>query len=246
MKCMAGIAGASVALIMAAGASAQGYGYDDRNAYGYNDARYEAPRTYTNTRCKQARDDNQLAGALVGGLIGAVAGGLIVDNNSSGHGSRHYRGGRGYGHGYNGYGYSGYRGRGHHGSGHHDNDGEVIAGALLGAVVGGLAGSELAKSSVNCDTEWRYSDVPPPTRSAAGPGWNSAPAHRVSAPQPDIYEEPLRGAPDDRAAIRDCQEVMRETRMPDGRIVREPVLACRNGEIIDEPRTRYGGWELED
>lgn len=232
---------AATFMALGAGASAQGYGYGYGEGYGYDAHSASAyGQNRANERCREARDDQRLAGALVGGVLGAVAGGLIVENNTDDE-YRYVRRGRHYG-------YRGYRGYGHRRGGYwykDDNDGEVAAGAILGAVVGGLAGSELAKSSVNCDTQWKY-DVPPPTRSAYGPGWESSP-QRVSAETRYPYpQEPLHGGPGSDESIRDCEEVWRETRMPDGRVIREPVLACRDGEVRYEPRTRYGEWEVRE
>ena len=239
-----------VLLTLATAASAQGYGYDRDYHDGYgHDARSASAhgQQRANSRCRDARDDQQLAGALVGGVLGAVAGGLIADNNTDDDGHHYYRRGRGYG--YNGYhGYRGYRGYGRRGGyGYSDgNDGEVAAGVILGALVGGLAGSELAKNSVNCDTQWKYDDVPPPTRSAYGPGWGNAP-QPVSAPaRYGDRDQPLHGGPQGDGAIRDCEEVWRETRLPDGRVVREQVMACRSTDGSYDARTDYGDWEIRE
>ncbi|HPE47633.1 MAG TPA: hypothetical protein PLR76_04520 [Hyphomonas sp.] len=86
-----------------------------------------------NTACEQQNADNKAAGTVIGALLGAAAGGAIGnnvgDNDSRWHYNRGYRG------------YYGRRG-GYWDKG--DNDGEVIAGALIGAVVGGMAGNAIA------------------------------------------------------------------------------------------------------
>lgn len=239
--------GAALALFAAA-ASAEGYGYD----YGYghdrddrHDARQDSVygQQRANQRCREARDDQKLAGALVGGLLGAVAGGLIVENNTDDE-YRYARYGRHYGR--RGHGrYRGYRGRRVYRY-KDSNDGEVFAGAALGAVVGGLAGSELAESSANCDTQWKYENVPPPTRSAHGAGWNSAPQPFRARREPVYTDAPLQGGPVGDAARGACQQVWRETRMPDGRVIREPVMACRDGASPQRPGARDGEWVVRE
>lgn len=233
---VAGLFGA-VSLTQPAPASAQSYS----GAYGSAQYKHAGP----NAGCQDARRDQQVAGALVGGLLGAVAGGLIADNNFTddddddwrrrGYRDRHWVG-------WDDHSARGWRrgGRGHYGyrDWDDDNDGEVLAGVLIGGALGAFAGSELAGSGTSCETEWRYADVPRPTRSAYGPAWNGDPVYTG---------QQLSGAPpagDSR--FRDCELVWQETRLPDGRLVREQVEACRDGEIVYEPRTRYGDWGLED
>ncbi len=239
---------AAAFLTAGATASAQGYGYDRGygNGYGYD---AQAASAYgqqrANERCRDAQDDQKLAGALVGGVLGAVAGGLIVENNTDDE-YRYARHGRDYGRrGHRGY--RGYRRHGRHGGYRYkdSNDGEVAAGAILGAVVGGLAGSQLAKSTVNCDTQWKY-DVPPPTRSAHGPGWESGPQRVSARTQYPFPEEPLYGGTSGQTVGQDCERVWRETRMPDGRVVREQVMACRDGQIRRGTGRDYGEWEIRE
>lgn len=213
---------ALIACVLPAAAEAQGY-WDD--GYGYGSGYSHAG---PNERCREQRRDQQLAGALVGGVLGAAVGGLIADDGDD---DRHYRHWRPRHHGYHGRGWRRHYGR-HYGY-HDDNDDEAL-GIVLGAVVGGLAGSELAGRSVSCQDTWRYPDVPQPTRSAVGPAWESGP--------PVYGDRHLAGAPEQ---VRDCELVWQKTRLPDGRMVREQVEACREGEVVYEPRTRYGDWRLE-
>ena len=100
-----------------------------------------------NSACERQRSDNKLAGGVAGALVGGLIGGAIGNNIDSG--DDYYRGHRGH----RSYG------RGHRRSYSHgyrrdsDNSDEVVVGALLGALVGGIAGSELASgSSANCGT----------------------------------------------------------------------------------------------
>jgi surface antigen len=104
------------------------------------------PQPVRNTVCEQQRKDDKLAGGLAGAVVGGLIGGAI-GNNIDGNDDKYRRGYRGH-RGYRGRDYRrhGYRGHGYRNK-KSSNDGEVIVGALLGAVVGGIAGSELAGSS---------------------------------------------------------------------------------------------------
>ena len=211
-------------------ANAQGY-YEQDFGYGFAGTPIGG--------CENARRDGQVAGALIGGVLGGVAGGLIVDDDDHYRGFRGHRGFRGRGRGFHNRHWRGY-GRRYRGG-----NGDEVAGVLLGAVVGGLAGSELGRRSVDCDTRWQYNDVPPPTRSAVGPAWEGGTytvSRRDVGIARDIPDDGLFGAPDE--GLRECETVYRETEFPDGRIVREPVLACREGEIYYEPRARFDEWRV--
>ena len=132
MKKLSLLAGAAAlgALAVPAIANAQAYGYD----YGYG---YKQP--VRNTACERQRKSDKTAGALVGAIGGALIGGAIGNNVDDGD-AGWYRSGRGWGH------------HGHHGSrwhyyGGNGNSDEVAAGAILGAIVGGVAGSAIADSN---------------------------------------------------------------------------------------------------
>ncbi len=90
--------------------------------------------------------DDQAGGAIVGAIIGGVIGGAIGNEIADNSNDRN-RGYRGYG------GRGGSYGRGR-GGGHYyrdqrrdDNDGEVLAGVLLG----GLAGAAIGAGATDCD-----------------------------------------------------------------------------------------------
>jgi outer membrane lipoprotein SlyB len=119
------IGGIALAAITAAplAASAQAYGYG----------------TPYNSACESQNRDNKTAGTVIGAIVGAAAGGAIGnnvgDNDSRWHYNRYDRRGR-----YGRHGRRGYWDKG-------NNDGEVVAGALLGAIVGGMAGNAMASSN---------------------------------------------------------------------------------------------------
>ena len=247
--------------LLAGQAGAQGYGYAVGDGFGYG-------ATHSATPCQTVQRDRQLTGALVGGMLGGVAGGLIADTGDDDDDHAYV---------YRHRGWHGYR-RGWHGvrgfrvyDDYDDDDGDIVAGVLLGALAGGLAGSALAGGSDPCPAPWPYADVPPPTRSATGPAWRGPPhagaaSHGVVEPTwrdrdwpdqawtgedwnglPEPPGEPLAGGPDGAPApLRECREVVRETRLPDGRMIEDTVLACREGELRQTSRPVYGDWELAD
>ena len=203
--------------------------------YGHNDGYYQQ---HVSTPCKREKNENRLAGAVVGavagGLLGSAIGENADDDDDYYYSHRRFRGYRGY------RGYRGHR-RYHR---HHDSDDNQIAGAVIGAVLGGVVGSELAASTTDCHDSsvsgYRYGDVPPPTRRPHTVTRDYGYTH--PAPRPvstttrtvRVEEEPLYGGP---TYTSDCQTVQRETRLPDGSMVREPVSVCRD---------RDGRWELTD
>jgi hypothetical protein len=191
-----------------------------------------------NVQCERQKSSDSAAGTIVGALAGALIGGAIGNEiaDDDDHGYRH----RGYGRGHGRY-YGGHRGR-------DDNDGEVIAGALIGAFAGGALGNSIAKdTSPDCQVAYAppsYSSVPQGSipRSTdglyGGPevmGTQSRyPAAYPSAPSYPAYpDEPRYQEP-----ARDCRVIQRETRLPDGDTIRDPVTAC-----YDE-RTRE--WRIQD
>lgn len=217
---------------------AQGQSYP---SYGYQDG-YQV-RQSSGGGCERERDDNRVAGTIIGAVAGGLLGAAIADNDGGHHGyrSRGYRGHRGYG-----------RHRGHHRGG----DGDEIAGALIGGVLGAVVGGEIASSGTDCqtrNTRYAYDNIAPPTRQAfapsqpyqtAAPAYTTQPQYPAQSAYPAV-EQPLYGGPADpitppsqpvRITRTDvapqCQTVQRETRLPDGSVVREPVSVCQgsNGE----------------
>ncbi len=229
------VAGVAAAALMAvpAAASAQSYGYQPRN-----------------TACERQTADNKVAGTMVGALLGAVAGGAI-GNNTGDDDSRWHRTG--------GYGRHGRHGRWEQGN----NDGEVIAGALIGAIVGGVAGNAIASDSgPPCQVATPYGgtfrstypaayqpDSIPRTTDGLYGSPNDYSTHPQSSypntpPPPRTYPAssgpayPQTQYPADTSASEECRTIYRETQLPDGRVEREPVTACRDGY--------NGDWEIVD
>lgn len=96
------------------------------------------------------RQNNGAAGTVVGALVGATAGGVIANNSRSYRGHRGFRGNRGF-RGHRGYrGNRGFRGhRGFRGS----RRGNQEVGIIAGALIGGLIGNQVASSNArNCQT----------------------------------------------------------------------------------------------
>lgn len=188
-------------LAMAAPAAAQYHRPHDDRAYG-------KPTGYTEN-CQRIQRDQQVGGALIGGVLGGLAG----------------------------YGLAG-------------NPGVEEEGALLGAVVGAVAGSQFGKSGTNCNPRVyggnartiahkppsRYNDYARAPlgdrdlRGAPAP-YRHAPTTTYPAPTTS-YPAPTSGQPV--PAAKECEEVKRVTRLPDGREIHEPVTACREAY--------YGDW----
>lgn len=162
-----GFVGSVAALAMALPASAQGYGYNGYN--GYDDYGYQQP-TYHNSGCEAARRSNQTAGGLLGAVAGGLIGAAIADDDDDRHRHRGHRYSRGWD---RGYGY-GYRGRGHH---RHKGNGDQVAGAVIGAIVGGVAGSAIGGSATNCNQAPRqvYNAPPQQPRQVYGGQYGSQP-----------------------------------------------------------------------
>lgn len=133
MKKLSLLAGAAAlgALILPATANAQGYGYDYGYDYGYN-------QPVRNTACERQRKSDKAAGTIIGAIGGALIGGAIGNNVDDGDAGWYRSGRRGH-HGHR-------RSRWHYYEGNGNSD-EVAAGAILGAIVGGVAGNALADSS---------------------------------------------------------------------------------------------------
>lgn len=219
--------------------------------YGYGSG-YQTQNTQVQSGCERERDDNRLVGGIIGGVAGAALGVAIADDDDHYHRRRGYRGKRGY---------RGYRGqRGYR----HNSDGDEIAGALIGGLLGAVVGSEIAGSNTDCRTvasrsHYRDLNVAPPTRQAFGSSQaynvNASPNYSYTPNTQPVYEtddETLYGAPatPPEQPIRitrspgqaaplygaQCQTVQRETRLPDGAVVREPVRVCQGTD---------GKWQMQ-
>ncbi|KCZ57020.1 hypothetical protein HY29_07700 [Hyphomonas beringensis] len=229
-------------LAIPATAAAQG-------AYGYG---YNAPAR--NTACEQQRKDDKVAGTVIGAIGGALIGGAIGNNVEDG--DKHWhRGRRGY------RGHRRHRGY-YHGNGNSD---EVATGAILGAVIGGIAGNSMAGStSKPCAvaTPYNYQTgrypqgaIPRTTDGLYG-GPQSAgsyPAYPNTPPPSRTYPASTRPGPaypsypQPQTDARECQTITRETRLPDGRIIRDPVTTCRDPYdgtwVIEDGSTGYDDYD---
>ena len=218
-------------------ASAQSYGYSD-HGYQHNDYREVQHRQAD--PCIKQRKDGQTGGAIVGGLLGALAGGAI-GNNIDGRGDRFRRGFRGQ----RGGGFRNFR------RGRSNNSGRVAAGAVIGGLVGAVAGSQVGKSSVKCNTYHSSVNtsgyrgdpsIAAPTRQP----WTSTQTQSYPVSQPTTTTRTVRTIPaptqptqvyrndDLRGGRQSCETLTRVTRLPDGREIREQVQDCQQGEVYYE------------
>lgn len=179
------ILGSAAALTLSLPAAAQQYGH---SGYGYNGYGQQT-QGYYDANCERERRANQTAGGLFGAVAGGLLGAALADGDDDnryrrGH-HRYSRYGRGYHRGY-GRGYHRGYGRRHY---RDNDDGNKAAGAIAGALIGGVAGSALAGSSTNCNRQaydrqdnYRYggSNVPAPTRQPYGNAWENNNARRVT------------------------------------------------------------------
>jgi len=204
---------------------------------------YNAP--VQNVQCERQRKDDKLAGVLVGAVAGGLIGGAIGNNVDDGdaHWHRGHRGHRGY---------RGYRGHRRHGGYYHGNGNsdEVAAGAILGAIVGGLAGGAIAEDTArpchvatpygtSMGTAYPQGGIPRTTDGLyGGPEVmtypNTAPPSRTypvsTVPGPTL--------PPQAGTDIECRTIERETRLPDGQVIRDPITACRD--------PYDGTWEIHD
>ena len=218
---------AVLSLGLVGAASAQGYG---NNYNGYNSYNNGYQQNQQRDNCAKERRDGRTGGAVVGGLLGAIAGGAIGNNIDGNRFSRRgFRGGRGFG----------FR---------RDNSGRVATGAVLGGVLGAFAGSEVGRRNVKCNTYQSnvnqgyrgHPNVAPPTRTyqtQTYPVQQPTTVYRqptttrtvrtVPAPQPVYRNDELYGG----SQSIPCENITRVTRLPDGRLIREEVQDCQQGEV---------------
>ncbi len=219
MKRLTFLMGSALAMtLVAQSAAAQGYGYN---------------QGARNTVCERQKDGDKMAGAVVGALIGGLAGGALgneIRDNNNDDDHRGYRG-------YRGYDRYGYYGRGHRSRDSGDGDGTVALGAIVGAVAGGIAGSKIAESSsADCSVAggYRYNWESQGSIPRSTDGLYGGPEVMGSGRYPETrYPEsgrsyPVASYPDYPEYERECRTVYRETRLPNGRVERDPVTACRD------------------
>ncbi len=183
--------------------------------------------------CETRREDNQIAGALVGAVAGGIIGAALAHDDEDSSEYRHnrqYHHNRHYRHHRHHRRHSGYPG--HHDYRHH-SDGDEIIGAVIGGALGATIGASIASNTTDCATlsNFNYDPAYAPTRSPTGPAWQAS----RTAPHPDaLYGGP---ADPDPAHAQTCTTVQRDTRLPDGSFIRETLEACRD---------QNGRWVLQE
>ena len=223
--------------------------------------------TIASAACERQKDSDRLAGGLVGavagGLIGAAIGGELEPDNGYHRyrGHRGYRGYRGY-RGHRGYRRGYYHDRGDDGA----EIAGALVGGLLGAAIGSeVAGdSTNCARTYSYEPSGQYRNAGgwgsqyAPTRSPTGPAWEnpevqqsqrlpasqpvaaaypSEPAYPSTPAYPTDDDYGLAGAPEAANGAGDCTTVRRETRLPDGTVIREPVEVCK---------TEDGRWQMPE
>ena len=225
-----------------------------------------AQSAYRNTACERQKSNDRTAGMIVGAIAGGLIGGAIGNNIDDDDDDYWYRGRRGY------RGYHGHRGHRHHRRyrrHYHDNDNsdEVAAGAVIGAILGGVAGAAIAEDTGReCQTVYpshpssRYPQsggIPRTTEGLYG-GPEMAPQSNYPHSPPPARTYPVATSPGPSAepyahggarapdyVDRECRTVFSETRLPDGQIISNPVTVCREGgeetwEIVTDEVDLYG------
>ena len=211
-------------------ASAQAYGYG----------------TPYNSACERQNSDNKAAGTVIGALLGAAAGGAIGNNVGDDDSRWHY----------NRYGRHGRRGYWEQGDNDGEVLAGALIGAFVGGVAGNAMASEGATpcrvatpygGSFRADygaypymaAEYSGDAIPRTTdglygrpqdlRSHPSADYGYASQQPV-APAPTNYRTAPAPQPAPPAAQpEECRTLWRETNMPDGSTVRDPVTACRQG-----------------
>jgi len=189
--------------------------------------------------------NNQAVGGVVGAIVGGTAGGLITNDRRG----RSFRGDRGFRRGGFNRGRGFHRGRGFRGgrSFRRNNNG---AGIAIGAIAGGLIGSQIAAArDRNCRQQYpRYQNRAPFGGTRQDQRSNSAPfggqqryqtqPTRTSAPvsPPPPLSQPSQPAPQNSRIFQPvCQFVTQTTELPNGQRTSRQVEVCQfspNGEWI--------------
>lgn len=193
-----------------------------------------------NLQCERQRADNSATGTVVGAIAGALIGGAIGNNIEADRTyTRYDRRGRPVGR------YT--QGR--------SESGNVAAGAVLGALLGAAAGNSIAKDSgPGCAVAYapgRYSYPPPGGQiPRTTKGLYGGPEVMGASHDPADYPSSYGRGPDDPSypgdhdeargpgPARDCRVIQRETRLPDGGVLRDPVTACWDEQA--------GQWHVQD
>ncbi len=199
-----------------------------------------------NAQTRGCGTNNQAVGGVVGAIVGGTAGGLITKDRRG----RSYRGDRGFRrNGFNrGFGHRGRGFRGGRGFRRNNNG----AGIAIGAIAGGLIGSQIAAArDRNCrQQQYGYNNNGYNTRPFSGtrqqrssnpaPFGGQAPVGtqptRTSAPvSPPPPLSPPAGQQNSRVFQPVCQFVTQTTQLPNGQHTSEQVEVCQfspNGEWI--------------
>lgn len=207
------------------------------------------PPPATNAQCERQKSSDGTGGAIVGAIVGGLIGGAIGNNIDN---DRYYTQYRRHG-----------PPRTYKES--RSNSGQVAVGATLGALVGGMAGSDMAKkSSGDCQVAYApaynyasapYGSIPQNTQGLYGgaevmrgapnsypqPTPQPYPTSAYPQAQPQAQYQYGGGAPASTGPANsgpDCRVIHRETQMPDGQVMRDPVTACWNDN------TRQ--WQIQD
>ncbi len=184
-----------------------------------------------NAQTHQCHQDNRVAGTVIGGVVGATAGGLIANNvrrdrfvHRRGFHSRR-----------------GFRGRGFRG-GRRGNQG---LGIVLGALAGGVIGNQIAANNVrNCRVvvgpQHRgdpYAGQQHTTVLTRGPIDHNAArlgdpygGARVVTPQTPDRQAPRQQQAPSGVFQPICETVFQTTDLPNGEQIREPIEVCQFSE----------------
>ena len=176
----------------------------------------------------QCNNGNGAAGTVVGAIVGGTTGGLIA-NNRRGFRGNSFRGFRGSG--FRGRGFSSFRGR----------RGNTGLGIALGALAGGVVGNQIASArSRNCFRQQQtfsqnHNQVVNNQGLSGGPIDHNARrlgdpyGGRSIASQSTVATSPTTTQQGQSSGVFQpvCQNVNRETRLPDGHLITEAVEYCQ-------------------
>ncbi|MHA6289264.1 hypothetical protein [Maricaulis sp. CAU 1757] len=131
---------------------------------------YAQPRATSYQDCEAQRQGRQVAGAIIGGLLGAVVGNELADDSNNNRRGRDHYGRRGY-HGYDRYAHRDYRGHRRYDRRyrHRDRGNAEEVGTIAGAGVGALIGAGIAGGE-DCNRSRRHTTYP---GKPAGYGYDS-------------------------------------------------------------------------